>query len=245
MTIGALAVLTAWAPFADPDQLSALVVVGMGIAGYSGYRFAVAAGTLRYGPARPAPVPVRRVRQEYQLLSRSWLEIRDGGKTRWIPVYFTPELVGFTGGTAFLGDRRIVVRATAGPSGPAGGPDTAANPGTGSAETEPAGREVRSADPTGTGLRLLPAGRERDTEPPGRLIDNPTRVGPDIAARSTTVARIGRRLLLDAQTAVAAPFAGLLWVYVMGGGTGAFAGSAVVAAAAGIWLSAIRGSDPS
>lgn len=224
VTIGALAVLTAWAPFADPDQLSALVVVGAGIVGYSGYRFAVAAGSLRYGPARPGPVPVRRVRQEYQLLSRSWLEIREQRRSYWIPVYFTPELVGFTGGTAYLGDRRIVVRE--------GG-------------TETAGEEARAAESADTGLRLLPAGRERDTEPPGRLVDNPTRAGRDIAARGAAVARIGRRLLLDAQTAVAAPFVGLLWVYVMGGGIGAFAGSAVVAAATGIWLSAIRGSDPS
>lgn len=224
VAIGALAVLTAWAPFADPDQLSALVVVGVGIVGYSGYRFAMATGTLRYGPARPTPLPARRVRQEYQLLSRSWLEIRDERRTYWIPVYFTPELVGFTGGTAYLDERRIVVQE--------GAPDRAADAG-------------RPPESTGSALRLLPAGRERDTEPPGRLVDNPTRAGRDIVSRGATAARIGRRLLLDAQTAVAAPFIGLLWVYVMGGGIGAFAGSAVVAAATGIWLSAIRGSDPS
>lgn len=219
VTIGALAVLTAWAPFADPDQLSALAVVGAGIVGYSGYRVAVALGTVGYGAEKSGTLAVRRVRQEYQLVSRSWLELRGDGDDSWLPVYFTPELIGFTGGTALLSERQIVLRPDPGGTEPPGGPQCE--------------------------FRVLPAGRAREKEPPGRLVDNPTRVDPEAAARAATTTKITRRLLLDAQPAVAAPFVALLWLYVMGGGTGAFVAAMCVAAATGTWLSAIRGSDPS
>ncbi|MGW1739480.1 hypothetical protein ACWCPQ_11790 [Nocardia sp. NPDC001965] len=219
VTIGALAVLTAWAPFADPDQLSALAVVGIGIIGYSGYRFAVALGTAGVGAEKSGTVAVRRVRQEHQLVSRSWLELRDNGDDSWLPVYFTPELIGFTGGTALLSERQIVLR-----------PDPDG--------TEPHGGPQRE-------FRVLPAGRVREAEPPGRLVDNPTRVDPEKEARAATATKITRRVLLDAQPAVAAPFVALLWLYVMGGGTGAFVAAMCVAAATGTWLSAVRGSDPS
>ncbi|MEU1957018.1 hypothetical protein [Nocardia rhamnosiphila] len=218
VTIGALAVLTAWAPFADPDQLSALAVVGAGIVGYSGYRAAVALGAVGFGAETSGTVPVRRVRQEYQLVSRSWLELRDNGDDSWLPVYFTPELIGFTGGTALVTERQIVLRPDPGGTELPGGP-----------------RE----------FQVLPAGRARKTEPPGRLVDNPIRVDPDAEARVATAAKTTRRLLLDAQPAVAAPFVALLWLYVMGGGTGAFVAAMCVAAATGTWLSAVRGSDPS
>ncbi|MDO3647572.1 hypothetical protein [Nocardia mangyaensis] len=89
------------------------------------------------------------------------------------------------------------------------------------------------------GLRLFPSGRVRTTEPPGKLIDNPTR------ATEPPVFGIGRRLILDLQSAIGAPFVGLLWVYVMDGGLGAFVAATTVGAATFTWLSAIRGSDPS
>lgn len=235
VTTGALAITFAWAPFADPDQLSALIVVGLAIVIYTGYRLAVAFGTVAHETAAGRPVAVRRVRQEHRLHSRSWLELRGDDTTHWLPVFFTPELVGFIGGTAEFGRRGITVRE----SGPAMN-DTAAGSSrrpTASAADEPAG--------SGRGLRLLPAGRLRDDEPPGRLLDNSSRPDPAAGARATASARIPRRLLLDAQAAVAAPFLGLLWVYVVGGGLPAFAGCCCVTAAAAVWLSAIRGSDPS
>uniref|UniRef100_UPI003F7E758B hypothetical protein n=1 Tax=Rhodococcus wratislaviensis TaxID=44752 RepID=UPI003F7E758B len=77
------------------------------------------------------------------------------------------------------------------------------------------------------------------------MIDNPSRPDPDGPVRAHMAARPGRRLVLDAQSAVAAPFAGALWVYVAGGGVPAFAGATCVAAAVAMWLAAIRGSDPS
>ena len=95
------------------------------------------------------------------------------------------------------------------------------------------------------GRRLLPSGRARRSEPAGRLIDNPSRPGPDGPVRARVAARPVRRLVLDAQFAVAAPFVGALWVYVAGGGVPAFAGATCVAAAVAVWLAAVRGSDPS
>ncbi|MBF6173494.1 hypothetical protein [Nocardia blacklockiae] len=94
-------------------------------------------------------------------------------------------------------------------------------------------------------LRLYPSGALRDSEPPGRLTDNPTRPDPDGPAHAERSARFGRRLLLDAQFCLAAPFAGLFWVYVAGGGLAAFVGATTVGAAVAVWLAAVRGSDPS
>ncbi|MGW5227901.1 hypothetical protein ACWEP5_23505 [Nocardia niigatensis] len=101
---------------------------------------------------------------------------------------------------------------------------------------ELAGRTVRVGQ-----LRVYPSGRLRDSEPVGRLIDNPARPDPEAIGRTGT----GRRLLLDAQSAVVGPFAGLLWVYVAGGGSMAFVAATLVAAATATWLPAVRGSDPS
>ncbi|WP_024801296.1 hypothetical protein [Nocardia sp. BMG51109] len=94
-------------------------------------------------------------------------------------------------------------------------------------------------------LRLYPSGPLRDSEPPGRLIDNPTRPDPDGPAHAARSARFGRRLVLDAQFAVVAPFAALFWIYLAGGGFLVFLGAATVAAAVATWFAAIRGSDPS
>ncbi|MFQ6394861.1 hypothetical protein ACLMAJ_15530 [Nocardia sp. KC 131] len=94
-------------------------------------------------------------------------------------------------------------------------------------------------------LRFYPSGRIRDTEPPGRLIDNPSRPDPEAPIVATNSTRPMRRLLLDAQSTVAAPFIALMWVYIDNGGLTAFAAATSVAAASAIWLSAIQGSDPS
>ncbi|MBL1073333.1 hypothetical protein JK358_02875 [Nocardia sp. 2] len=204
VTIGALASCLAWAPFADPDQAAMLGTVAVIILGYSAFRSGMALGYLPNGlPERE--IAVRRVRQQHRLVSRSWLEFDLGGRTRWVPVYFDPALVGLTQDNAELSSRAVYVG----------------------------------------DLRVYPAGRVRDTEPPGRLVDNPVRADPQAATTAAQAVRLGRRLVLDAQPAVAAPVAGLLWVYVAGGGTAAFAGATAVAATTAVWLSAIRGSDPS
>ncbi|AFT98081.1 hypothetical protein [Nocardia brasiliensis] len=204
VTIGALVVCFAWAPFGDPDQVAALATVVLGIAGYSGYRIGVARGLFAFWPGGTArEVGVSRIRQQYRLVSRSWLEISGTGRPRWLPVYFDPALLTLTEGRAELTDRTLRL----------------------------------------AGHRLYPSGRIRATEPPGRLVDNPSR--PDPAAPVHTATRVRRRLLFDAQPTVAAPFAALLWIYIDGGDVVTFLAATTVAAAAALWLAAIRGSDPS
>lgn len=205
VTIGALVVIAAWAPFADLDQLSALLTVALAILLYTAFRMGIALGGLPHGAGPQRTVPVRRVRQQYRLLSRSWLEITERGRTRWLPVYFDPRLISLTGSETEVGGRRVTV----------------------------------------DGMRLYPAGRMRETEPPGRLVDNPSKPARDVDQRATEATRVSRRLTLDAQSMVAAPFAGLLWVYVASDGITAFVGATCVAAIAALWLSAVRGSDPS
>ncbi|AYF79008.1 hypothetical protein D7D52_13725 [Nocardia yunnanensis] len=91
------------------------------------------------------------------------------------------------------------------------------------------------------GQRVYPAGRVRGSEPVGNLIDNPARADSEALGRTG----VGRRLVLDGQSAIVGPFAGLLWVYAAGGGVPAFVGATVVGAAVAVWLVALRGSDPS
>lgn len=175
-------------PFTDVDQRSVLAVLALGVIGYTAYRLAIAWARPQLGS------DARRVRQEYRLTSRSWVEYRDGEQTFWVPVYFDPALI------------------------------TSPNP---------------------AALRLYRSGRRRTREPVGRLIDNPTRPADDAPERAARAARWRRRLLLDAQSAVAAPFFGLLWTYLAGGGVLVFAGATTVGLLLAVWISAIRGSDPS
>ncbi|MFF3568217.1 hypothetical protein [Nocardia jiangxiensis] len=207
-TIGALVICLAWAPFADAEQLAMLGAVALVVLVYSAFRLMVASGVLPWhtDPGIPGNVPgCRRIRQQHRLLSRSWLELSAGDRTRWLPVYFDPMLVTATDSTAEFRDGTVYL----------------------------------------DNVRLYPSGPVRDREPVGRLHDNPTRPDPDGPAHAADAARFTRRLLLDGQFVVAAPFAALLWVYVVGGGFPGFAAGATVAAGVAVWFSAIRGSDPS
>ncbi|MCX5042263.1 hypothetical protein OG921_03530 [Aldersonia sp. NBC_00410] len=188
-------------PFGNADEVAALAVVVLVVAGWTGVRLA---GTRTDPETRP--VRVRRVRVQHRLSSRSWLEMRDDERTYWLPVYFDPALIALPSPTAGTAGARVV---------------------------------------TVDGRRFLASGRPRSTEPVGRLIDNPSRSAPDATARGLAANHIGRRLLLDAQSAVGAPLLGVLWVFVAGGGIAAFAGATIVGACAAIWWSAIGGSDPS
>ncbi|WUC01857.1 hypothetical protein OG874_34680 [Nocardia sp. NBC_00565] len=278
VTIGALAVCLAWAPFAYLDQLAALATVGLAILGYTGFQLAIALGLVSNGLAdiysrradgtnaarggagkdpnisdadtrssddgsstpdaatggdietsgtdagssaeagtgsiggrstshsdEARTVEIKRLRQQHRLVSRSWLEITENYRTRWLPVFFDPALVELT-----------------------------------ETEAKVTGRSVDT-----TTIHFYPSGRARAAEPPGRLIDNPSRLDPDAPVLATDSARLRRRLLLDAQSTVAAPFVALMWVYVAAGGFVAFLAATSVAAATAIWLAAIRGSDPS
>lgn len=206
MTIGTLVVSSAWVPFGDTELRALLGAQVLIVLGYTVFRLVVALRTTGGAAIFGAdPATARRARQQYRLVSRSWLECSDGRRMRWLPVYFDPMLV------------------TLMPS-----------------EVEIFGRAVRVA-----GHRVYPSGRVRDSEPVGRLIDNPTRPDPEAEETARVAARWPRRLLLDAQSAVVAPFLGLFWIYVAGGGILAFVAASVIAAATATWLSAIRGSDPS
>ncbi|WP_329414494.1 hypothetical protein OG563_17760 [Nocardia vinacea] len=239
VTIGALVVCLAWAPFGDLDQVAALATVALGILGYTGFQLARALGLLPNGLADIGPrrgdrtdttrgegdvgshlgagsgstgssdrartVEIRRVRQQHRLVSRSWLEINENYRTRWLPMFFDPALLAMAETEAEVTDRSV---------------DTAT-------------------------LHFYPSGKARSSEPSGRLIDNPSRPDPDAPILATDSARVRRRLLLDAQSTVAAPFVALMWVYIAAGGFMAFLAATSVAAATAIWLAAIRGSDPS
>ncbi|WP_306363307.1 hypothetical protein [Nocardia sp. CC227C] len=202
MTIGALAMCFAWAPFGDMELRGLLAALVLIILGYTGFRVGYA---LRSTAGIGAGMTARRIRQQFRLVSRSWLECTTDGRTLWVPVYFDPALMTLT-------PTRV-------------GMD---------------GRAIRLGE-----LRVYPAGRSRNSEPVGRLVDNPSRPDPDGGELAATAARWRRRLLLDAQPAVVAPFVGLFWVYVAGGGTLAFVAVTVVAGTTVTWLSAVRGSDPS
>lgn len=225
MTLVALVCCLALLPAADGQQGAVLGTVAVLVACYSTLRLVSALRPVRW-PAldRTVAVRARRVRQQHRLTSRSWLELisvtASTGRTPdivWLPVYFDPILVT-------LPEAEITVSDT-----------------------------LQIADTTGPSVdtvRLYPAGRHRTREPPGRLVDNATRADPDhadgqLVAHAQRAARLRRRLLLDAQPAVAAPFVGLLWVYAAGGGAGTFLGATIVAAVTIMWLGAIRGSDPS
>jgi len=234
VTIGALAVCVAWAPFADLDQLAGLATVALGIVGYTSFQLATALGQLPNGLAgtpgtrpmssadpphtddrghgrsrgsrdEPRPMEVKRVRQQHRLVSRSWLELTEKYRTRWVPVFFDTVLLTMTESTA-----------------------------------EVTRHSIRTAT-----IRCYPSGKARSSEPPGRLIDNPSRPDPEAPAFADESTRLRRRVLLDAQSTVAAPFVGLMWVYVAADGFVSFLGATSIAAATAIWLAAIRGSDPS
>ncbi|MFD8100933.1 hypothetical protein ACFV24_15450 [Nocardia fluminea] len=199
VTSGTLVVVAAWVPFADIDQLSALAVVGLAVLTYTAYQGGLAFGVFPTGLVATGTVRGRRVRQQYRLVSRSWLEISSGDQMVWQPVFYEPALSTLT-----------------------------------PTDLELTGRTIHDGN-----TRFYPSGRVRTTEPAGKLVDNPSRPA------DPPVFGIARRLILDLQQAVGAPLVGLLWVYVMNGGLGAFIAATTVAAATFTWLSAIRGSDPS
>ncbi|MFC6011754.1 hypothetical protein [Nocardia lasii] len=199
VTSGALAVIAAWVPFGDIDQVSALAVVAIAVVGFTAYQLGLAFGVVPSGLVATGTVRGHRIRQQHRLVSRSWLEISSGDRVVWLPVFYDAAL------------------ATLVPT-----------------ELELTGKAVLDG-----ATRFYPSGRVRTSEPPGKLVDNPSRPSPPPQYG------IGRRLILDVQPAIGAPLVGLLWVYVMGGGIGAFVGATTVAAAGFTWLSAIRGSDPS
>ncbi|OLT09042.1 hypothetical protein BJF78_06480 [Pseudonocardia sp. CNS-139] len=173
--------------------------------------------TRRRAFAQPVrSVPVRRVRWQAGLSTRSYLET-DTHPQRWIPVHFDPVLVGLPSPTTarLHGDPlrdRLVAATVPGPDGD---------------------------------VPLVPSGPVRLQEPRGHRTDNPSRPDATVRDRAAALARMRRRLRADLPLVVPAPFVGLLWTYVDRGGFPTWAAVTALAAALGLWLAAVRGSDPS
>jgi hypothetical protein len=173
--------------------------------------------TRRRAFAQPVrSVPVRRVRWQAGLATRSYLET-DTHPQRWIPVHFDPVLVGLPSPT--------VVRLHGDPL---------------------RDRMVAATAPGPDGDRpLVPSGPVRLEEPRGHRTDNPSRPDATVGVRAAALARMTRQLQADLPLVVPAPFIGLLWTYVDRGGLATWAAVTALSASLGLWLAAVRGSDPS
>lgn len=159
---------------------------------------------------------VRRVRWQAGLSTRSYLET-DTHPQRWIPVHFDPALVGLPSPT--------VARLHGDPL---------------------RDRMVAATVPGPDGDQpLVPSGPVRLAEPRGHRTDNPSRPDDTVRVRAAALARMSRQLRADLPLVVPAPFIGLLWAYVDRGGLSTWVAATALAAALGLWLAAIRGSDPS
>ncbi|GAB4582277.1 hypothetical protein [Nocardia sp. IFM 10818] len=217
VTIGVLAICLAGAPFADPELLGLLGTVGLIVLGYSGFRLLIATRTTAGTAAFTAQAAPGEPRAgERGVIARRVRQQHRLTSRTWLELDARYRTVWLP---VYFDPALTTLTPT-------------------SIEVSPRAIHI-------DGLRVYPSGRLRRTEPVGRLVDNPARPAPDGPATAARAARIGRRLLLDAQSAVVAPFVGLLWVYVAGGGITAFAAATIVAAATVTWLAAIRGSDPS
>lgn len=94
--------------------------------------------------------------------------------------------------------------------------------------------------------RLLHAsGPVRGAEPPGRRIDNPSRPDGSAPERAARLAPLCRQLLADLPLLLPAPLVALLWTWVDGGGLASWAALTLLLGALGLWVAALRGSDPS
>jgi hypothetical protein len=193
---------------AKADRASSGIVFGILVAllvlVVSAYRLFSRARVFR-GPGRE--VPVRRIRVQRGLLTRSWLET---GETppRWIPVYFDPVLV------TLASPSRVVLHGT------------------------------RLVGAKIDGVRVFPSGPVSAREPHGRRGDNAVRPDEQAFVRAEASLSLRRQLRADAVSVVPAPAVGLFWTFLDGSGFSGWLGATVIAAAAGLWLAALRGSDP-
>jgi hypothetical protein len=157
------------------------------------------------------------VRWQQGLSTRSYLET-DASPQRWIPVHFDPVLVGLPAPvTARLHGDPLRDRLVA-----------ATVPG-----------------PDGTQVPLVPSGPVRISEPRGHRTDNPSRPDATVEQRAAALGRLTRQLRADLPLVVPAPFVALLWTYVDRGGLLTWVAATALIASLGLWVGALRGSDPS
>jgi hypothetical protein len=93
------------------------------------------------------------------------------------------------------------------------------------------------------GVLLYPSGRVTAREPLGRRTDSPSRPDEHALAKARA-AGVLRQLRVDAALVVPAPLIGLFWAYLDQGGAPSWLGATALCATLGLWLAAIRGSDP-
>ena len=95
------------------------------------------------------------------------------------------------------------------------------------------------------GRWIYPSGRVRTAEPPGRLLDNPSHPDGGAHERAARSAPLRRQLLVDGVLLAPAPFVGIFWVLLDGGGILVWLAATLVTAALALWAAAVQGSDPS
>jgi hypothetical protein len=95
------------------------------------------------------------------------------------------------------------------------------------------------------GRVLHPSGPVRAQEPLGRRTDNPTAPDASTIERMARLAALRPQFRADLPLLVPAPIIALLWTYIEGAGIATLAATTALLAALGLWLAAIRGSDPS
>lgn len=108
---------------------------------------------------------------------------------------------------------------------------------------DPLGDRLVAVDVDG---RLLhPSGPVRAREPRGQRTDNPSAPDATTVERMARLAPVRRQLRADLPLLLPAPIVALLWTYLDGAGLATWVGTTALLAASGLWLAAIRGSDPS
>jgi hypothetical protein len=95
------------------------------------------------------------------------------------------------------------------------------------------------------GRLLHPSGPVRAQEPLGRRTDNPTAPDASTIERMARLAALRPQFRADLPLLVPAPIIALLWTYIEGAGIATWAAATALLATLGLWLAAIRGSDPS
>lgn len=95
------------------------------------------------------------------------------------------------------------------------------------------------------GRWIYPSGRVRTAEPKGQLIDNPSRPDAGARERAARSALLRRQLQVDGVLLAPAPFVGIFWVLLDGGGVTVWLAATFVTAALALWAASVQGSDPS
>jgi hypothetical protein len=98
---------------------------------------------------------------------------------------------------------------------------------------------------TVNGRLLYPSGPVRSTEPRGGRSDNPSRPDEATVTRAARLTSLRHQLRADLPHAIPAPIGAAIWTFIDGGGIDTWVFATALLSAFGLWLAAVRGSDPS